>query len=419
MVNLTLFEDSGWMRLLPLTWVRAAFEIRVGRDTLRESIETQLGIRVSGTLTRRVIEPVIRSRVKLEPLRDALPTCLWNARAIPEKAMQPPPVGVAWIRGGALVAAVFPPGASTGGARDALLDQCDDTLSPPLEISPRVASLLVGLQIVEAPNEVRLIDFAWQPALLNGAALRRQLRDGGQHAGRVYPGAHLLNLSSVCIGENAVIKPGCVLDAESGPIEIGADAVVQPNAVIEGPCYIGRGAVIRPGAAIRSDTTIGELCKVGGEIEASIFHGYCNKQHDGFVGHSYVCPWVNLGADTVTSDLKNTYGTIRVSPFGREIESGQHFVGSLIGDHAKTGIGTMLTTGCVVGVGANLFTTGFTPKFVPSFSWLSERGIEPGRVDKIIEIARTVMRRRKMELTVEEEQLLRDVAAATGRIEKC
>ncbi|MBL8880018.1 MAG: hypothetical protein JNG88_12935 [Phycisphaerales bacterium] len=106
-----------------------------------------------------------------------------------------------------------------------------------------------------------------------------------------------------------------------------------------------------------------------------------------------------------------------MSPFGREIESGQHFVGSLIGDHAKTGIGTMMTTGCVVGVGANVFTTAFTPKFVPSFSWLSERGIERARADKVVEIARTVMRRRKLDLTPADEQLLRDVESAARVLE--
>lgn len=406
------------MRLLPLTWLRAAFEIRCGRDTLRASIESSLGLRTANVHVRPSLQTVIGSRVSLDASRDDCPSCFWNGRALPTGPIAPPPVGVAWVTGGTLIAATAAPGADSQFNRDAFLESSDDALSAPVRLPPRLADALRGFQRIAPPPEIQIIEYAWEPALLNGVVLRRQLRDGALHAGRVCAGAHLLNPSAICVRENAVIKPGCVLDAEEGPIEIAEDVVVQPNAVIEGPCYVGRGSIIRPGAAVRADTTIGEVCKVGGEIESSIFHAYCNKQHDGFVGHSYVCPWVNLGADTVTSDLKNTYGTIRVAPFGREIESGRHFVGSLMGDHAKTGIGTMLTTGCVIGVGANVFTTNFTPKFVPSFSWLSERGREPARVDKIVEIARTVMRRRKLDLSPADEQLLRETAAAAAALEQ-
>src|SRR5262249_54025468 len=159
----------------------------------------------------------------------------------------------------------------------------------------------------------------------------------------------LVNEHAIHVAAGATIKPGVVLDADHGPIHIDRDALIEPNAVLQGPCYIGPGSIIRPGAAIRENTTIGPVCKVGGEVEASIFQGYANKQHDGFLGHSFVSPWANLGADTVTSDLKNTYGTIRVHLNGVGVESGQQFIGSIIGDHAKTGIGTILPTGCVLG----------------------------------------------------------------------
>lgn len=415
-MNLVIFEDAGWQRLLPLSWMRAVFELRCGRDTLLASIEAALHLRATDFIVREPLEAVVRMRTSLSAARESAPTCYWNGRARADVRIEPPPVGVAWVARGTLIAATAPPGAPRID-RLALFESEGDGTQPPDAPPSRLADTLRTYQIAAPPPEVHLIEYAWEPMLYNGQALKSQLRDGRLHVGRLTPGVHFLAPENICIRHGAVIKPGCVLDAEEGPIEIAEDVLIQPNAVIEGPCYIGRGTVIRPGATIRADTTIGEVCRVGGEIECSIFHAFANKQHDGFVGHSYICPWVNLGADTVTSDLKNTYGTIRVAPFGVEIESGRRLIGSLIGDHAKTGIGTMLTTGCVIGVAANVFTTGFTSKFIPSFSWLSAAGRERARLEKVIEIARTVMQRRGVELTALDLALLHDTAAVAQRIE--
>jgi UDP-N-acetylglucosamine diphosphorylase/glucosamine-1-phosphate N-acetyltransferase len=149
---------------------------------------------------------------------------------------------------------------------------------------------------------------------------------------------------------------------------------------------------------------------VGGEIENSIMLGYSNKQHDGFLGHSYLGRWVNLGADTNTSDLKNNYGTIRVTLNGEEVNTGRMFLGSLIGDHSKTGINTMLNTGSIIGVAANIFGGGFPPKSIPSFSWGGSDGFETFRLDRALELARTVMGRRKVEFTDADARLLRMLA---------
>jgi UDP-N-acetylglucosamine diphosphorylase/glucosamine-1-phosphate N-acetyltransferase len=214
------------------------------------------------------------------------------------------------------------------------------------------------------------------------------------------------------------VKPGVVLDAEEGPIHIERGAVIEPNAVLMGPCFIGPGSIVRPGATLRGGVTIGPVCKVGGEIECSVFQGRANKQHDGFLGHSFVGEWVNLGADTVTSDLKNTYGAIRVHVNGVGAETGQHFVGSFIGDHAKTGIGSILPTGCVIGVAANVFTQKRIPKFVPSFAWLTDEGLTEYQVDKAIRIARTVMARRDTHLSHAEAALLADVARRAREVER-
>jgi NDP-sugar pyrophosphorylase family protein len=190
-----------------------------------------------------------------------------------------------------------------------------------------------------------------------------------------------------------VVKPGVVLDAEerAGPHCRGR--IDRAERGDRGAVLHRTGeSIVRPGAVIRGGTTIGSGVQ-GGRRDGGqrSFTGYSNKQHDGFVGHSYVAQWVNLGADTVTSDLKNTYGgDPRESSTAWASRRGSGFMGSLIGDHAKTGIGTILPTGCVIGVDGEHLYAGGVPKFVPSFSWLThDQGMEPCRVDKALQIART------------------------------
>jgi len=155
------------------------------------------------------------------------------------------------------------------------------------------------------------------------------------------------------------------------------------------------------------------VCKVGGEVEGSIIHAYSNKQHDGFLGHAYLAMWVNLGADTNNSDLKNNYGSVRVYINGKEVDSGSMFVGLTMGDHSKSGINTMFNTGTVVGVSSNVFGAGFPPKYVPSFSWGGAEGMVTYDIDKGLEVAKRVMGRRKMQLSQAEEKVLREVFAMT------
>jgi len=160
---------------------------------------------------------------------------------------------------------------------------------------------------------------------------------------------HILNKQYVFISKNVTIKPGVVLDASNGPIIIDDDAFIFPNAVIEGPCFIGKETKIKSGATIYENTSIGKVCKVGGEVEQSIFMDYSNKQHAGFIGHSYIGSWVNLGADTNNSDLKNNYSKIKIKLSTKEVDTGSQFLGLMIGDHSKSAINTMFNTGTVVG----------------------------------------------------------------------
>jgi UDP-N-acetylglucosamine diphosphorylase / glucose-1-phosphate thymidylyltransferase / UDP-N-acetylgalactosamine diphosphorylase / glucosamine-1-phosphate N-acetyltransferase / galactosamine-1-phosphate N-acetyltransferase len=403
-MNIGLFEDAGFSRLLPLTWLRAGFELRCGRDRLVDKVRTHLG-RVARVWVREALREPLDERFPLDTPEPGQGWCIVNARALVTGDVALPAPGMAWCHDGELVAA------------GVTAEEVERVSLETFQNAEALAAWLASFRVESPPAVVRLVTYPWDLVLANEAELRRQCRAGGIREGHIYDGAHLVHQTQIHIGSEARIKPGAVLDAEDGPIHIERDALIQANAVLEGPCYIGAGSVVRPGAAIRAGTTIGPVCKVGGEIEGSIIHGHTNKQHDGFLGHSYVGEWVNLGAGTINSDLKNTYGTIRVSLNGQGVESGQHFLGAFIGDHSKTGIGTILPTGCVIGIAANVFKSGGVPKFVPSFAWLTDAGMTSYRVDKAIQIARTVMGRRDMELTPTEEQLLRETAATAREVE--
>ena len=204
--------------------------------------------------------------------------------------------------------------------------------------------------------------------------------------------------------KGATIEPQVVFDASAGPIFVGAGSTVHAFTRLVGPCYVGRNTQIL-GDRIAT-CSIGDVCKVRGELSNTIFLGHANKGHDGFVGHSYLGRWVNLGAGTITSNLKNTYGSVALwTPRGVR-DTGMQFLGTLFGDHAKTGIGTCLTTGTVLGCGANVFGSAMPPKVVPPFSWGGTPPHDLYALDKFLEVAERVMERRNVTMTAGVRQQL-------------
>jgi len=191
---------------------------------------------------------------------------------------------------------------------------------------------------------------------------------------------------------------------------------VHPFTRIEGPCYIGPKCILL-GAKCREGMSIGPMCRVGGEVEESIIQGYSNKYHDGFLGHAYVGEWVNLGALTTNSDLKNDYSSVSVVLDGKApIDTGSTKVGSIIGDHTKTSIGTLLNTGSFVGAMALLLATGKPlPKHIPSFAWFIEGVVSKGfGKGKLYETAKTAMSRRKCQWTQADQDMWDAVFALTA-----
>ena len=262
-------------------------------------------------------------------------------------------------------------------------------------------------------------NYTWDLILANPRQLAEDFRAAGRSGieGVVeQPHAVRGSLSDVYIAPGAVVHPLVVLDAANGPIYIDEGAEIHPFTRIEGPCYIGKKSILL-GAKCREGNSIGPMCRVGGEVEESIIDGYSNKYHDGFLGHAYVGRWVNLGALTTNSDLKNDYSSVSVMLDGKTpISTGSTKVGALIGDHTKTSIGTLLNTGAYVGAMCLIATTGkLLPKYIPSFAWYMEGAVTKGfGKKKLYETARTAMGRRKCQWTAADEALWDEVFKITA-----
>ena len=213
-----------------------------------------------------------------------------------------------------------------------------------------------------------------------------------------------LNQKNIHISDSAKISAGVILDASEGPIIIDENAFVDIGVMIKGNTYIGKNSKINPGAKLNGEISIGPYCKIGGEVEATIFHGYSNKQHDGYIGHSYIGEWVNLGANTNNSDLKNNYGKIKFDLGFKKIDTNEMFIGSMIGDFSKIGISTMLNTGTYIGIGANVFGSGFQDKLIQSFSWGKK---EVTDFKKFLSTLEVVKSRRDENISEKEKNLLR------------
>jgi len=282
--------------------------------------------------------------------------------------------------------------------------------------------LLASVKDVFPPSKMHVAtwDYSWQLVLENPPALAADLAAAGRSGieGTVeQPNAIRGSEKDVYVAPGAIVHPMVVLDATEGRIFIDEGAEVHPFTRIEGPCYVGKKSILL-GANCRGGNSIGPVCRVGGEVQESIIQGYSNKYHDGFLGHAYVGEWVNLGAMTTNSDLKNDYSNVSVVLDGRRpINTGSTKVGSLIGDHTKTAIGTLFNTGSYVGAMALIATPGILlPKFIPSFTWVLGGGMTKGfGRDKLFETAKVVMSRRGREFTPAQARMWNDIHQITAR----
>ncbi len=405
-----IFEDNEVKNLQPLTYTRPVYDLRCGILTLKEKAERYFPGREILLHTREYL---------IDSVKQNFPSNKVNE--IPENIDE-----LIFINGRVVVDNEFANNLESDGNDSAYYSDgtliavklSSDRLQDARKNTGNIGEFLSSLDLPEKEITATVIIYPWNLVHQNGQELVKDYNlltknEQVKIKGKVYDGVNMVEPDNIFIGEGSKIKPGVVLDAEGGPIYIGKNVTIFPNSVIEGPCYIGDGSKIKVGAKIYENTSIGPVCKVGGEVEESIIHSYSNKQHDGFLGHAYLGCWVNLGADTNNSDLKNNYGNVKVFINDEQIDSGSMFVGLTMGDHSKSGINTMFNTGTVVGVGCNVFGADFPPKYIPSFSWGGSESLTTYKLDKCMEVAKRVMARRDVEFTAADEKIFKTVFELT------
>ena len=408
-MQIIIFEDEKTPRLSPLVDLKPVCDLVTGCRSLRERFVAAFDGRALTWHMRRNIAPWFSENhpeaVVNKVLEDEV--MLVNARLICDAAV------MEFIDSGRV-------GPGEAVVQNGNLLFCR-AKAEPLHFSETVfPDTIDGMVVAGALTRVevtgfRLIENLWDPMALHPAMMKE---DGaalalGRIEGEVHPSAILVNPSAITIEKGAEVKAGAVLDASDGFIYIGAGAVVEPVALLMENVYVAPGGRVKSGARIYSNVCIGGGSKAGGEIEDSIMEPFSNKQHDGFLGHSYISSWCNLGAGTDTSDLKNNYSPVSIETAQGKMATDQQFLGLVMGEHSKCSIGTRFNTGTVVGTSSNVFGDGMPAKYIPSFSWGDGRtGNSEYEADKAVETARRVMARRKIEMSAAYEAMFR---AAAGK----
>lgn len=401
MKSIYIFEDSKYENFLPLAYSRPVYDLRCGIYSFLERM----------TLQYRDTEINLFCREYLKKLRsENNPYCVNKTTYSKE--------GCLFINGRALMTTPIPiSGKEEIGINDdsivyARLNRKNCLPITPEKFLDNNFTSILKKKFNVKKVKTRLLTYPWDLIVNNKKQIAFDFSiyiKEGLIQGKIYEGVYLINGSQIFTGKNTLIKPGCVLDAENGPIYIGDNVIIYSNSVIEGPVFIGDNVVVQALSRIRAGSNIGKFCKIGGEVQNTIIQDYTNKQHDGFLGDSYVGSWVNIGADTVNSNLTNTYRTVKVQMIDKIIDTGQLFFGMIMGDHTKTAINTRFMTGSNIGFACNILLTGTPPKFVPSFSWCSDNVSRIYDVKRELEVAKQMMKRRNKKMSRNEEEVFKTI----------
>lgn len=383
MFHICLFEDEELQQLHPLTLTRPVDQLRIGIFTISEKWEHLL---VTDRIYR-LIRPELKALFPGKPFSEDDDVLWIRSRFIPETTMRgdlerlKPGEGLRYK--GIPVVALVDGKTSINYLRNGKPDFSHVSFSETGD----------GW-LLERPTE--LFEF-------NGLEISKDfaLLDPSGQTTHSFPNVIIDGNFPVYMEEGVSIEPGSIILTDDGPVYLGRGSKLMAGTIVRGPVAIGPHSVIQMSAKIYKDTTLGPHCKVGGELNNVIFQGYSNKAHDGFLGNSVIGEWCNLGADTNNSNLKNNYSKVRLTDWstGELYDTGLQFCGTIMGDHCKTSINTMINTGSVFGVSCNIATDTFPPKFLPSFSWLTTKGSERYDLDKAIETAKAMMGRRDIDLT--------------------
>jgi UDP-N-acetylglucosamine diphosphorylase/glucosamine-1-phosphate N-acetyltransferase len=389
-MNYVLFDDNTRNHLLPLTFTRPVADLRIGILTIREKWEKLLKEKTS-TLTDDYLS-------KKYPVVTAKGTVLINGSILPTAEL------IKKIK---------------------RLDENESLVSDECVIAQHINTENLDTSIEQDSEKINPIELkgkyikvnhAWDIFAKNGPAIINDypLATRGRSSQRPNSTNTVIGRGKLFIDKSAKVN-GAVLNVTTGPIFIGKDAEVMEGAHIRGPFALCEGAVVKMGAKIYGPTTIGPHSKVGGELNNVVILGYSNKAHDGFLGNSVIGEWCNLGADTNSSNLRNTYDEVKVWNYPQQtfVPTGLQFCGLIMGDHSKCAINTMFNTGTVVGVNANIFGAGFHRNFIASFTWGGTSGITHYDIDKALDVAKIVYERRNIDFTEMDEEIIRHIHRLT------
>jgi UDP-N-acetylglucosamine diphosphorylase/glucosamine-1-phosphate N-acetyltransferase len=371
-----IYEDSA-ERFEPLSMLRPVSEILCGAKTFREKLEK---------LTGEEAHLIVREEL-LDLCAEQWPELSGGINQVPEGRH-------IFIAAGTVLTEplrqietdellVDERGAVLGFGTDALVGYLD---------AEGVGSFLKQAGFAKHKVAGHRISYPWDIFASLELEVTRDF-EGALSEGKVDPAATVYG-SALRIEKGACVEAGVVIDCRKGPVTVARNALIKGPTLIEGPSYIGPDSIV-DSARLRAGTVLGPVCRVGGEVEASIFHGYVNKHHEGFIGHAYLGEWVNLGAMSTNSDLKNNYSEVKVNLRGEIISTGLMKFGGVIGDHTKTAIGTLIPTGSIAGIFANVLGGGLCSRNIPSFSW-GEANVY--QLDKLLETAEIVMQRRGIQM---------------------
>ena len=397
-MHVVIFEGSHWTDFLPFTLTRPVFALRSGSGTLLEKqIRATNPTRISfwirpemAGFVQQYIAPTLNVPYAINTPLDSEPAMILAGRTLHFSNFERPATTCAVTEEDRLIRLAYVEAA--GLTHVDVMSQSDRWL--------KLSDLPQAMPQARFPRHWADL-IAWNEESILADSIH--WRQPPPEALR----AHLINESDIHAEPGVNVGVNVVLDASKGPILLAAGCAIGSNSVIEGPCYIGPGARVSPLSLIRPGTTIGPLCRVGGEVGNSIFQSYSNKSHDGFVGDSYIGEWVNMGAGTTTSNLKSTYGLVKLQIGSKEVQSDRVLLGAGIGDHAKTATNTQLPAGAYIGTGSLLAISNRAPHYVPSFSFWTDDAKQEMSFDKCVDVAGRMHSRRSRAIQDCDRQILR------------
>ncbi len=405
MINCCIFEDDTVSQLFPITETRPIYDCLVGMSTIFEKFYNAFKNSNITLHVRDYLKPTLQETYKqytINNINSGSPCLLLNGRVIVTQSLinkinkiHPQENTLFTYKENVIVAYL----------KGELLDIAIHLLADP----PNNKTIIKQIRskcIVEELDQCNIISNCWDLIEYNKTYLKTDVKNSkklGIIKGHISPFTAIYNEGNVFIDKGSYIEDFVIIDAKKGPVYIESNVNIHGHTRLEGPLFIGKNSTIFGGRI--SDSSIGKSCKITGEIVNSIIESFSNKAHSGFLGDSYVGRWVNLGAETTTSNLKNDYSSISIIKENKKIDTKKQFLGTIFGDHVKTAIGTQLNSGSIISLGSIIYNHKFLTKYYPPFSWGNGEKKQYHQLEKFFESIERVMKRREIELSDNYKQL--------------